>query len=91
VCKQKYRNKYPTKQFILKNTIQKYEEDIEIWYKNIIHEYSGCYEYEARPDPSVEEASEMIHRYYDWLAEELSEAGEVTPTVTYARMRMMGL
>lgn len=89
VPKLKMTKKFPSKQFILDNTININKEMIKIWYKIIDDDYSdnnNIYEYF-----DFNQMKNIILNYYDWLADNLSQQGIVSRKSVYNELERLGL
>ena len=80
-------NKFPSKKFILNNTIVINEDNILALLKIVITDYSNQYEQKNIEYPTMKK---HILLYFDWLAEELSINGKVARNDVYAKLSELG-
>ena len=72
-------NKFPTSSFILKNTIDVNSSSIPIWVEIIQDDYD-------KVECSTPELVIAVKEYYAWLANKLSQQGEVSRTAIYNKL-----
>ena len=80
-------NKFPSKKFILNNTIVINEDNILALLRIVITDYSNQYEQKNLEYPTMKK---HILLYFDWLAEELSINGKVARNDVYAKLSELG-
>lgn len=80
-------NKFPSKKFILNNTIVINEDNILALLRIVITDYSNQYEQKNIEYPTMKK---HILLYFDWLAEELSINGKVARNDVYAKLSELG-
>lgn len=76
-------NKFPSKKFILHNTIDVNADNISALLRIVISDYTNRYEQRRSTYSTMEE---RILLYFDWLAEELSTSGKVARADVYAKL-----
>lgn len=76
-------NKFPSKKFILDNTIVVNKDNISALLRIVITDYKNQYEQKKSEYSTMEE---HILLYFDWLAEELSINGKVARNDVYAKL-----
>lgn len=80
-------NKFPSKKFILNNTIVVNKDNISALLRIVITDYKNQYEQKKSEYSTMEE---RILLYFDWLAEELSINGKVARNDVYAKLSELG-
>lgn len=80
-------NKFPSKKFILNNTIIVNEDNILALLRIVITDYENQYEQKKIEYPTMKK---HILLYFDWLAEELSINGKVARNDVYAKLSELG-
>ena len=80
-------NKFPSKKFILNNTIVVNKDNISALLRIVITDYKNQYEQKKSEYSTMEE---HILLYFDWLAEELSINGKVARNDVYAKLSELG-
>lgn len=80
-------NKFPSKKFILDNTIVVNKDNISALLRIVITDYKNQYEQKKSEYSTMEE---HILLYFDWLAEELSINGKVARNDVYAKLSELG-
>ena len=80
-------NKFPSKKFILNNTIVINEDNILALLRIVITDYRNQYEQKNIEYPTMKK---HILLYFDWLAEELSINGKVARNDVYAKLSELG-
>ena len=80
-------NKFPSKKFILNNTIVVNKDNIAALLRIVITDYKNQYEQKKSEYSTMEE---RILLYFDWLAEELSINGKVARNDVYAKLSELG-
>lgn len=80
-------NKFPSKKFILNNTIVVNKDNIAALLRIVITDYKNQYEQKKSEYSTMEE---HILLYFDWLAEELSINGKVARNDVYAKLSELG-
>lgn len=80
-------NKFPSKKFILNNTIVVNKDNISALLRIVITDYKNQYEQKKSEYSTMEES---ILLYFDWLAEELSINGKVARNDVYAKLSELG-
>lgn len=83
----KMSNKFPSKKFILDNTIVVNKDNISALLRIVITDYKNQYEQKKSEYSTMEE---HILLYFDWLAEELSTDGKVARNDVYAKLSELG-
>lgn len=80
-------NKFPSKKFILDNTIVVNKDNISALLRIVITDYKNQYEQKKSEYSTMEE---HVLLYFDWLAEELSINGKVARNDVYAKLSELG-
>lgn len=80
-------NKFPSKKFILNNTIVVNKDNISALLRIVITDYKNQYEQKKSEYSTMEE---HILLYFDWLAEELSINGKVARNDVYSELSKLG-
>ena len=80
-------NKFPSKKFILNNTIVINEDNILALLRIVITDYSNQYEQKNIEYPTMKK---HILLYFDWPGEELSINGKVARNDVYAKLSELG-
>jgi hypothetical protein len=79
-------NKYPSVNFIMKNTFDVNKPDIPKWLNSISHVYDEDFESTGiREDTEL--MSERIKEYFEWLASKLSDEGNVFSKYVYSKLK----
>ena len=82
-------NKYPSVEFIMKNTYNINKSDISKWFNTISRVYDSDFESSSiRTD--VELMNKRIKEYFEWLATELSSEGYVFSKDVYSKLKELG-
>lgn len=77
-------NKYPTADFIMKNTYEVNKSDISKWLSHVSRVYDEDYT-SIRTDTKL--MNERIKSYFEWLAKMLSADGQVFSKDVYSKLR----
>lgn len=79
-------NKYPSANFIMKNTYDVNKSDISKWLNGVSRVYDGKFEPTSiRNDADL--MNERIKEYFKWLADVLSVDGYVFPEDVYSKLK----
>ena len=79
-------NKYPSANFIMKNTYEVNKSDISKWLSGVSRIYDGKVESTSiRND--IDLMNERIKEYFKWLADVLSTDGYVFPEDVYSKLK----
>lgn len=82
-------NKYPSVEFIMKNTYNVNKSDIPKWFNGVSRTYDGKFEsLDIRDD--VDLMNKRIKEYFEWLADALSTDGYVFPEDVYSKLKELG-
>lgn len=79
--------KFPSKKFILNNTIEINRSNISALLRIVITDYGDCYTQQQKLYPTMEL---RIDFYFEWLADELSRYGQVARNDVYAKLSELG-
>lgn len=80
-------NKFPSKKFILDNTINVNRDNISTLLRIVITDYGDCYAQQQKLYSTMEL---HIDFYFEWLADELSRYGQVARNDVYAKLHELG-
>jgi hypothetical protein len=80
-------NKFPSKKFILKNTIDVNRRSITSLLRIVLTDYGDSY---AQVRQRYATMQTHIEYYFEWLAEELSKHGEVARNDVYSELSKLG-
>lgn len=75
----KRKNTFPTKEFILRETIGINRDTIPLWVENVIDDYGAS-------NKDVNNVMAAIYDYYSMLAEELSRSGDISKQKVYTKL-----
>lgn len=89
IPKLKINKKFPSKDFILNNTININLDMIQILYEDIQIDYSQ--QNRERNDTNLNDIKIIILEYYNWLADILSRRGQVPRNTVYDKLKQLGL
>ena len=80
-------NKFPSKKFILKNTIDVNRQNITSLLRIVLADYGHSY---AQCRQRYATMQTHIEYYFEWLAEELSKHGKVARKSVYSKLSELG-
>lgn len=87
----KHNKKLPSRKLILDNTIY-YSDNLRLlqyWYDDIIADYSDTHT--QRKDSDFNELKDLVIQYWEWIACELSERGQVSVRAIRNELDFLGL
>ena len=75
----KRKNTFPTKEFILRETVEVNRDTIPLWVENVVDDY-------GESDRDIAGVIDVIEDYYSMLAEELSYRGDISKQKVYTKL-----